>query len=62
MPKTGMAGVDADLQNAYKCKLLIGKLRNHLEANPGDNDARLDLFNLKKLYATLMANLSKIVQ
>ena len=62
VPKTGMAGIVADLQNASECNRLIGKLLNHLEANPGDYGARLALFNLKNLYATLKANLSTIVQ
>ena len=60
MPKTGMEGIFADFQKANECKLLIGELENRLKANPGDNGARLDLFNLETLYATLTANLSKI--
>ena len=62
VPKTGMAGIVADLQNASECNRLIGKLLNHLEANPDDNYARFELLNLVKLYDTLKANLSTIVQ
>ena len=60
VPKTGRAAIDADLQKACECASMIDIIQNHLEANPDDIYARLDLFNLTNLYDTLIANLLTI--